>query len=111
MGKDIKYNHKRIDKIGKYVLENPGKFNRKCLCWDCLNYTRCPKILDISKKKITSYPFLTDGFQIRDLYSDENEISPKDLEGLSNAEQILREDNNLHIVKFLVNGCKNFKSK
>lgn len=111
MGKNIKYRHKRLDRVGRYVSEHPEEFNKDSLCWDCSNYDRCPKILDINKKEITSYPFITERFQIRDLYHDENKTSLNNLDGLSSDEQRLREYDNLHIVKFLVNGCKNFKFK
>ncbi len=113
--KNIREQNKRQSQIERYMkfmrLKYSNKISAKCLCWECLNCFDCPKILDLTKKDITKYPFITSGYQIRDLYFDAVNDSVKSPKNLSEPELDLRGENNLHIVKFLVTGCRRFKAE
>ncbi|MEG2351515.1 MAG: hypothetical protein RSA10_03230 [Bacilli bacterium] len=98
---------KRENYINKYCNINLSEF-AKGLCFTCKNASpeKCEKIEDLSKKIITDYSFIKDGFQIQDPY-----YSDLDEDGeIENDYEVACRHNSLKIVKFKVNGCNNYKS-
>ncbi len=89
----------------KTVLHLP----EDCLCWECSRGPLdCEKMGDISKKMIFDYPFITEGYQIQDVYQNESDLKYSDLEESCEYERTARH-NNLRIERFVVRKCKNFR--
>lgn len=99
--KDISKKTVRSRLINEYVRDNMA--NKMSLCGDCaLGPTECPKIRDISKKIISEYPFIIDGYQIQDVLESEDDKKYVDsLANLSEYEKTIRK-NGFRVEKFIV---------
>lgn len=84
--------------------------NEMSLCGKCaLGPTECPKVGDISKKIISEYSFIIDGFQIQDVLENEDDKRYVDsLANVSEYEKTIRK-NGFRIEKFIVSKCAKYR--
>lgn len=102
---DSKDKNQRTKAINEYLREK--EFPVTCICFGCdKGPLTCKKVADISKKMIFDYPFITEGFQVQDLYQSLNDISFIDKDA-SDYEKESRK-NSLRIEKFVVTKCENY---
>lgn len=68
-----------------------------------------PQIRDISKKIISEYPFIIDGYQIQDVLESEDDKKYVDsLANLSEYEKTIRK-NGFRVEKFIVHKCAKYR--
>lgn len=105
--KKPKEKNQRTKAINDYLKRN-GYANGS-LCCNCVKGPlECIKVADISKKMIFEYPFILEGYQVQDQYSNLEDKKYCDVDASCDYERDSR-SNNLRIEKFVVTKCKNFK--
>lgn len=107
--KDVTQKVNRTKEIRKYVNER-FKIDNGSLCFECdRGPLDCPKMADLSSKLLKDYPFITDGFQVQDVYHDIYDSVYSDDEYDTCEYERTSRRNNLRIDKFIVCKCKLFK--
>jgi hypothetical protein len=109
--KDVTKKVNRTREIGKYVKCRFGNYNGS-LCFECdRGPSSCPKMADISSKLLSDYPFITDGFQVQDVYESVDDRVYSDSAFNTCEYEITSRQNTLRIDRFIVRGCKKFKNE
>lgn len=91
--------------INKYIKNNMK--DEMSLCGNCtLGPTQCPKVRDISKRTISEYPFILDGYQVIDMLEVEKDKKYVDDESIL---QSPTRTNRFGMERFIVFKCTKYR--